>query len=271
MGTLGQWFRRQYRKLDLIEEYFGVVASRWQALLWGGSILAVGWGLRFIVSEWYAWINWCAVLVALFFAGYYAWEADHRRLTPGVYIEPKPNLQQTPVTNTSYDGIAVLVTHRTFVQVIPRCRAGAPAYECRGYLKEFRRWCPTTKTWETMDMKSLQLSWDNTGDDEITLHPGVEKLLNIIFIRHTSPQVFPCVFADIPEQRIVDTFKTRPGAVEAYEFDVYITSSDRRSGELVSTLPAKATVRVRVDDPKNPYAEVVPDSSGTKGWRPEGC
>jgi hypothetical protein len=269
MAKLRQWFKRQYQELDLLPEYFGVVASRWQALLWGGSVLAIGWGLWFVVSEWRPWVNWTAVLVALFFAGYYAWETDHRRLTPGIYIEPRPNLQQTPVTHTSYDHIAVLVTHRTFVQIIPRCIANAPAYECRGYLKEFRRWCPVTKTWETMDMRSLQLQWDNSDDDEITLHPGVEKPLNIVFIRHDNPQVFPCVFADIPIPRIVDTFRRRPGAVEAYEFDVYVTSSDRVNGELVSTLPASATVRVQVtNDPKNPVVEVIPDSSVLTSWTP---
>jgi hypothetical protein len=198
MSKLRQWFKQQYRELDLLPEYFGVAASRWQIMLWGGSVLAIGCGLRFVVSEWRSWVNWTAVLVALFFAGYYAWEADHRRLTPGIFIEPRPNLQQTPVTQPSFDGQFVLVAYRTFVQIIPRCVANAPAYECRGYLKEIRRWCPDTKAWETMDMKSLQLRWDNADDDEITLHPSVEKPLNIIFIRHDDRQVFPCIFADIP-------------------------------------------------------------------------
>lgn len=267
MGRLRQWFRTQYRELDLLPKYFGIVASRWQALLWGGGILAVGWGLRFIVGEWPQWVNWIAVLVALFCAGYYAWETNERRLTPGIYIEPSPNLQQTPVTHPSFDGMFVRVSHRTFVQIRPRCGADAPAYECRGYLKQSRRWCPVTKTWEPMDIKSLQLQWDNSTDDEVTLHPGVEKPLNIIYIRHDSPQVFPCVFGDIPNARIIETFRARPGAVEAYEFDVSVTSSERRGGELVSTLQAQATVRVRIDDPQEPYVEV--DTDGSKQWIPE--
>jgi hypothetical protein len=268
MDKLRHWFGRQYRELDLLPEYFGVVASRWQALLWGGSALAIGWGLRFIVSEWRPWVNWTAVLVASFFAGYYAWESDRRRLTPGLYIEPTPNLQETPITHTNDLGHTFLTDHRTFVQIVPRCKSDAPAHECRGYLKEFRRWCPVAEAWETMDLKSLQLRWDNSEDEDITLHPGVEKPLNIIFIQRHNWQVFPCVFADISIARVVDTFKRRPGAVEAYEFDIYVVSSERRSGDSLSTLSAKATVRVQVDNPRKPYVEVVPEGSPLTQWLP---
>src|SRR6266446_5679176 len=69
---------RRFRQEHLVFQYFTLVATAWQALLWGGSVLAVAWGVRFIVGTWPEWVNWTAVLVA-FVAGYHVWRTDHVR------------------------------------------------------------------------------------------------------------------------------------------------------------------------------------------------
>src|ERR1039457_4612011 len=98
MVFLRQWFKRRYQELDLLYEYFRLVFTRWQALLWGGSVLAVLWGVHYILDEWPSWINWTAITVALFFAGFYTWRADHVRLIPQLAAQ-NAVLQITPVTH----------------------------------------------------------------------------------------------------------------------------------------------------------------------------
>ncbi len=80
MSEIGQWFRRRFKELDLLERYFPLVFTRWQAAIWGGSVLAVAFGWRFITSDWPYPVKLTACVVALFFAGYYVWRADHLRL-----------------------------------------------------------------------------------------------------------------------------------------------------------------------------------------------
>ncbi len=81
-----QWFKRRFRELDLLEEYFPLVFTRWQAAIWGGSVLAVAFGWHFITSDWPPYVKLSACVVALFFAGYYVWRADHVRLQQKIEV-----------------------------------------------------------------------------------------------------------------------------------------------------------------------------------------
>jgi hypothetical protein len=86
MSKVGQWFKRRFKELDHLEEYFPLLFTRWQAAIWGGSVLAVAFGWRFITSDWPYPVKLTACVVALFFAGYYVWRADHVRLQPAFAI-----------------------------------------------------------------------------------------------------------------------------------------------------------------------------------------
>jgi hypothetical protein len=137
----------------------------------------------------------------------------------------------------------------------------APLYECEGHLKEMRRLNPIQKQWETSDLKSLVLKWDNTEDKQITQYPGVEKPLNIVFIQHSDGQVFPCIFGDIPTPRITGFFEKVIGETEIYEFDIQITYSERVDGEFVSMKPVSVRVKAQIAaDPSNPSVEICPNS-----------
>jgi nitrogen fixation protein len=86
MSKIGQWVKRRFKELDYLEEYFPLVFTRWQAALWGGSVLAVAFGWRFITSDWPPYVKLTACIVALFFAGYYIWRADHVRLKQRIAV-----------------------------------------------------------------------------------------------------------------------------------------------------------------------------------------
>jgi hypothetical protein len=207
-----QWFQRRQKELDLLEEYFPLVFTRWQALLWGGGVLAIGWGVRFIVSEWPAWINWTAVLVALFFAGYYVWREDHIRLVSQLRVEKEVYVLETP---TSFE-----TQRQIYIQAGIRCKTASPAHECRGHLVRVQM--PSTQgEWQDTEMnESLYLGWSNRGHDPITLYPGTEPRLNICFWTNASPQIHP----QVPGVPIRAEAMFRSGG--PFRFDVSVTSEE---------------------------------------------
>jgi hypothetical protein len=79
-------------------------------------------------------------------------------------------------------------------------------------------------------MGPVILKWGNVQDQEVTLHPNAENVLNVCYIRHSDYQVVPYVDADLTWQKIYNTFKRQPGGVEAYQFDACITYSHRVNG-----------------------------------------
>ena len=93
--------------------------------------------------------------------------------------------------------------------------------ECKGHLVKVRRWSPNKNDWESVDFPpALVLGLDNSGDDQkITQHSGAEKPLNVAQIRHSDSQIFPCVYGDIPQQRVFNAFRRTPGQCEAYQFE----------------------------------------------------
>ncbi len=98
--SVRQWFKRRFKELDLLEEYFPLLFTRWQAAIWGGSVLAVAFGWHFITSDWPYPVKLSACVMALFFAGYYVWRADHIRLQRRVDVM-EPRLQEWAIPQGS--------------------------------------------------------------------------------------------------------------------------------------------------------------------------
>jgi|ERR1700692_717267 len=217
-----QWLKRRSKELDLLEEYFPLVFTRWQALLWGGSVLAIGWGIRFIVSEWPPWINWTAVLVALFFAGYYLWRSEHVRLLPKFEIS-KVFPQVTETTDPHNPSL--------FVQVVIRCLTDAPVYECSGHLlRVSSRFNPEEK-WELTDMNApLFLAWDYYGIRPRTLEPGIDYRLNVCFWSSANSFIVPAV-EPLPQK-----YKSVFDSSDTFKFDVKVTAKDCASADVSVTV-----------------------------------
>jgi len=127
-----QWVKRRFKELDFLEQYFPLLFTRWQAAIWGGSVLAVAFGWRFITSDWPYPVKLTACVVALFFAGYYVWRADHLRLQQKMSI-PRVLSQSWPIDNANLatlfyleivntsEGLTIYDVHVQLEEVIGRC------------------------------------------------------------------------------------------------------------------------------------------------------
>jgi hypothetical protein len=190
-NKITQWFRRRFRELDLLEEYFSLLFTRWQAVIWGGSVLAVAFGWRFITSDWPHFIKLSACVVALFFAGYYVWRTDHVRLIPKLELVSL-HMIYTP-TN-------VPNLQRRFVQVLVRCATESPLDNCRGQLLRILKW--SQGDWQpTLVDESLDLLWSNADIASVTLEPGNDKRLNVFFVDSATRNILP--FAERMSMRLL--------------------------------------------------------------------
>jgi|HubBroStandDraft_6_1064221.scaffolds.fasta_scaffold64116_4 hypothetical protein len=126
-----QWVKRRFKELDFLEQYFPLLFTRWQAAIWGGSVLAVAFGWRFITSDWPYPVKLTACVVALFFAGYYVWRADHLRLQQKMSI-PRVLSQSWPIDNANLatlfyleivntsEGLTIYDVHVQLEEIVPR-------------------------------------------------------------------------------------------------------------------------------------------------------
>ena len=235
MRNLLQRFKR-FRKEHLLFQYFTLVFTRWQAVLWGGSVLAVAFGWHFVTADWPYPVKVTACVVALFFAGYYVWRADHIRLIPKLEVVAKAHLQETPVEQGT--------ERRIFVQIEPKCLTDSPVTECLGHLlRVYKRW--GNEEWELTEMNErILLEWSHYGSVPITLYPSGGQYLNICW-RTTSLNV------------IIPACNPRPSrwrevfdSVGTFRFDVEITSRE--------CSPVHASVMVNIDQTEwnKPMVEV---------------
>jgi hypothetical protein len=180
---------RSGTSLGLLPKYFKELATRWQGILWGGSVFAI-WGLYFIIGSPPSWLNWTAVTVALFGAGYFAWRVDHIRLLPKFTVPEQIKYHPTPTR----DGDGVVNGMSVWVQLSPKCLTDAPVEQCSAWLREVRRWSEAEQKWKATDMnESLPLGWSFGGEGHppITLEPGNERRLNVLSIHSSNKLPVP--------------------------------------------------------------------------------
>jgi hypothetical protein len=249
MSRISHWTRTRLRKLafDLLPEYFPAIAKRWQELLWGESLLAVLWGIYFIVGTPPAWVNWMAIIIALFIAGYYAWRADHSRLKPKFKVE-EIRFQKTPISGGGPNAAAI------YVQLVPTCLTDAPVYECQGHLLQVCRWSSNKNDWEPTEMNEpVHLAWSHGDGSPITLQPGVPRRLNVFYM------------CNVGERRImpaIDYIPLRAQSVfavdDTFRFDIKVTARD--------CAPVDIRLRVRRGDQwDRPVAEFDSSAASKSG------
>jgi hypothetical protein len=124
------WLQRfkKFRQEHLLFRYFTLVFTQWQALLWGGSVLAVAFSWHFVTADWPYPVKVTACVTALFFAGYYVWRADHVRLMPKLNVSD---------VNMIYAGTGVPDKKRRFVQLLIECTTEGPIENCSGQLHTY--------------------------------------------------------------------------------------------------------------------------------------
>jgi hypothetical protein len=256
------WIVRRFKTLDYISDYLKAAIGHFGDVFWGvavgagiGSLLGVT--LPFLILALYSqfqtpprFVNWLAILCAVILAGYYVWRADHVRLMPKFEIN-KFCTQHTPTMdrNTGEPTGASM-----WVQLVPRCLTEAEVVDCQGHLKQVRKWS-NGSGWEETEMnETLELFWSHGGDvpTPITLHPGIERRLNVFFI-HTSNGLITPVVHPTP-LRAIGVFSPQGKGPQVFRFDIKVTAKDCPDVDL--SLQVQLT-----NDPFNPLIEIVKEQN----------
>jgi hypothetical protein len=85
-----RWLRARFKTFDFLPEYFEAMRPEFSNVFWG---VGVGAGLPYLIYALYSqfayppsYVNWLAILGAVFLGGYYLWRSDHLRLQPAFEI-----------------------------------------------------------------------------------------------------------------------------------------------------------------------------------------
>jgi hypothetical protein len=225
MRRLFRWFRSRFHTFDLLPEYFTAATQRAVDILWGVALPFLVWMAYSLFKTPAPWINWLAMVAALFLAGYYVWRADHVRLLPKLEISEAPHLQETPVEQGT--------ERRIFVQIEPKCLTDSPVVECLGHLLEvYKKW--GEGEWELTDMKErLLLEWSHYSSIPITLYPSGGQYLNICWRTNNINMIIPA--CNPRPSRWREVFD----GVGTFRFDIEITAAN--------CSPVRASVMVNTD------------------------
>jgi hypothetical protein len=228
-GKSRQWFKRRFKEFDLLEQYFPLLFTRWQAALWGGSVLAVAFGWHFVTADWPYPVKVTACIAALFFAGYYVWRVDHIRLMPKLELVSL----HTPYTPTNAPNL-----QRKFVQLLVKCKTEGPLNDCGGQLLRVMKWSAFHGEWQPTQIDEMvDLLWSNLDVESTTLEPGADRRLNLFFIdtdRHIIPRV-----NQVPMRMILNF-----APANIFRFDVRVAAK----GCLPEFASVKATIGQNWDD-----------------------
>jgi hypothetical protein len=253
MPSLSQQYK-QFRKEHLVFQYFTLVFTRWQAVLWGPSVLAVIWGMHFIVGTATPpeWVNWTAVVIALFVAGYYTWRSDHVRLIPKFEV-CEVCIQETPTQDPSGRPTGT----SAWIQLLPRCLTEADVEQCQGHLRRILRWSNSNSKWEETPMnETVLLHWSNRDSypPPETLHPGIEPRLNVFYVHSSNNLITPTAFP-LPLRAATIFSNLSLDEVNAFIFDIKITAKDCRDVDVL--------LRVKTsNDPFHPFVDIVDTVAG---------
>jgi hypothetical protein len=193
----------------------------------GAGVLAVGWGLWFIVGTPPTWVNWLAVFIALFLAGYYVWRADHLRFIPRLEISRKVFIQEAETNDPSNPTI--------YIQIVPKCLTEAPVHGCQGHLlRVYKQLCFETD-WTLTQMNSpLFLEWDYYRTAIFTIEPGIERRLNVCYWFKKGRTVIPAV------EPLPVKWRSVFDSTGRFKFDIRVTAAN--------CSPVDVSVTVSLDD-----------------------
>jgi len=178
------WLIAQFEKLLLMPDYFGALAKEWLNILFGETLVGIGFLIWWALGEPKNHSLVVAFLIAMFVAGYYAWRANYIRLQPRFKVE-RIIAQRT---DTETPGVV-----KIYLQVLPECLTDAPVKACHGRLLLVSQlngrgeWVPT-------EMNSpLKLGWDYYGYEPLTIEPGIGQRLDVCFWDSSATAIVPTV------------------------------------------------------------------------------
>jgi hypothetical protein len=208
-----QWFKRRYKELDFLREYIKLAGLQWQALLWGGSVLALAFGWHFVTTDWPYPVKVTACVTALFFAGYYLWRANRIRLIPKLGIGDVSLIwTDTGLPNQK----------RRYIQVPVKCETESPIKNCRGQLLRVSRWVKDSGEsdgkWEPTHInETLDLLWSHLDEPALTLENGADRHLNVFFVENISRNMVTCTRLHV---------KLASAPSDRFKFDVRVAGEE---------------------------------------------
>lgn len=212
------------RTFVLLPDYFRAIAKQWMNILFGETLV----GVIFLV--WWALGNPPLVpifVAAMFVAGYYAWQAAHVRLLPGLEVS-EVYCQETPTSEPRGP-------RRLYVQILPRCTTGALVRGCRGHLlRVWKRFGDEDEWRPTAINEPLILEWSHYGFDAHDLEPQIDQRLNVCF-RDDQHQ-----FIQATVQPATYRWREVFNSVGTFKFDIRITADD--------CAPVDVSVTVNIDE-----------------------
>jgi hypothetical protein len=243
MVSIYQWIFRQFGKLVLLPDYFRVIAKEWLNILFGETLVGIGFLLWWSLAGPSNAKLIAVFVVAMFVAGYHAWRADHIRLMPGLEVT-----QFTRQTTDTFDQTGKKNGWSEYLQLLPRYPTEANVEECRGLLTSIEMLDGFSNSWEPAEQEVMLLEWSHTDATPTTLYAHAERRLNVFFMHSSNREIRPCV-TPYPVRFFTMFNQTQLRQIKAIRFKIRIIAKDCRALEL--------TMKVQFgDDHSHPTVEL---------------
>ena len=235
MRQFRTWLTTQLGKLLLTPDYFRALAKEWLNILFGETLVGIGFLIWWALG---APTNRALVVVfvvAMFVAGYYAWRANHIRLSKRIALGDVRTIP-TPTRNHQ-DGTPG--PDRAVVQLAVECATESSIEACTARLLSVWKWDSLTSRWKATDVdEPLSLIWSVADTLQRTLEPGIPLQLNIFYVEDVVPKWIRICTDRIPfrmEQVFIDAAPD-----EVFKFDISVRGTEGTS--------AMASFRVKLND-----------------------
>ncbi len=177
-----RWLKSRAKTFGFILEYFKAMRRQFVDVFWGAGVPFLAYAIYSLFASPPGWVNWVAIFLAEFLAGYFLWRSYHVRLIPKL----APGSIETMYSNPKGPSVA---EKRLYCQVVVNCATECPLQNCRGKLLGASKW--SGDKWEpTRIVESMDLLWSFVDGPTLLLEHGAAQRLNVFYVENTSKNLF---------------------------------------------------------------------------------
>jgi hypothetical protein len=243
MTALYHRLLRQFGKLSLLSVYFGAIAKEWINILFGETLIGIGFVLWWSLAGPSNTKLIVAFVAAMFVAGYYAWRAEHIQLMPKFVVA-----QFTRQTTDTFDQTGKQNGWSEYFQLVPRCLTEANVEQCRGLLTSIEMLDGFSHGWKSVEDEVMFLEWSHGDATPIPLYPHAENRLNVFYLHSSNREIRPCV-QPYPVRFITLFNQLQLRQISAVKINIKIIAKDCQ--------PVEVVMKVQLgDDPTHPTVEL---------------
>src|ERR1700722_230721 len=179
-----KWLFRRLQTFDYLGDYFSSFYNNFVDVAFGVAVVGVVWAVPFLswavatqFTSLPAWVNWAAIIAAIFITGYYVWRVDHIRLKRKIEIA-QISSREWPVQQGEPRAYQRAKAYQ--IEIINRSEGGT----IENVSVQLNAISPKWENWEFLPIP-LHLRHDNPSRPEdqmraFSLDPGEQR--NIDFI-----------------------------------------------------------------------------------------